>query len=308
MANIKAVKSKRTKKTWDDRVFDIITKGFLFFFIIIVFYPLWFVLMASFSDPVYVNSGGALLFPKGFTLTGYKQVMEDARIWAGYGNTIIYVFCGTFLGVCMTLMAGFAASRKDVFGNKVLIMLFMFTMYFGGGTIPTYMVINSLGLVNTRALMCILGSFSVYNMIVVRSFMVNSIPEELYDAATIDGCGIGNFFFRIVLPLSKAIIAVIVLYIAVEHWNSYFNALMYLSDVAKEPLQLYLRQVLIASQARAGDAATGGVDAQMAEQMADAAALVKYSTIVVSTAPILCLYPFVQKYFVKGVMIGSVKG
>lgn len=307
MADKAKVKRKKMKKTWDDWAFDIITNAFLVFFIIIVFYPLWFVLMASFSNPVYVNSGVALLFPRGFTLAGYKQVLEDARIWRGYGNTIIYVLGGTLIGTCMTILAGFSASRKDVFGNSVLIKLLMFTMYFGGGTIPTYIVIQKLGLLDTRFLMCILGSFSVYNMIVVRSFMANSIPEELYDAATIDGCGIGNFFFKIVLPLSKAIIAVIVLYIAVAHWNSYFNAMMYLLDASKESLQLYLRQVLIASQARAGVAASGE-DAQLAEQLAEAAALIKYATIVVSTVPILCMYPFVQKYFVKGVMIGSVKG
>ncbi len=304
---IKKIVRTGKKVSWDDRLYDIVTNVLLILFIIIVFYPLWFVLMASFSSPTYVNSGAALLIPKGFTLLGYEKVLGDARIWRGYVNTIIYVVGGTLLGTFMTIFAGFAASRKNVFGNSVLIKLFMFTMYFGGGTIPTYLVIQKLGLVDTRFLMCVLGSFSVYNMIVVRSFMVTNISEELYEAASIDGCGIGNFFFRIALPLSKAIVAVIVLYIAVAHWNSYFNAMMYLVDGNKEPLQLYLREVLIASQARVG-AATTGEDILMAEQLAEAASLIKYSTIVVSTAPILCIYPFVQKYFVKGVMIGSVKG
>ena len=287
---------RRMKRSWDDRSFDLAANGFLFFIVVIVFYPLWFVLMASFSNPVYVNSGDALLLPKGFTLTGYKKVMNDFRIWRGYANTLIYVAGGMLLGTCMTVMAGFAASRKA----------FLFTMYFGGGTIPTYMVIQKLGLLDTRILMCILGSFSTYNMIVTRSFMESSIPEELYDAATIDGCGIGNYFLKVVLPLSKAIIAVMVLYIAVGHWNSYFDAMLYLVDEKKEPLQLYLRQVLVASQAKAGEASAA--DMALAQDMRDAAAVIKYAIIVVSTVPILCFYPFVQKYFVKGVMIGAVKG
>ncbi len=297
---------RRMKRSWDDRSFDLAANGFLFFIVVIVFYPLWFVLMASFSNPVYVNSGDALLLPKGFTLTGYKKVMNDFRIWRGYANTLIYVAGGMLLGTCMTVMAGFAASRKDAFGNTVLKKAFLFTMYFGGGTIPTYMVIQKLGLLDTRILMCILGSFSTYNMIVTRSFMESSIPEELYDAATIDGCGIGNYFLKVVLPLSKAIIAVMVLYIAVGHWNSYFDAMLYLVDEKKEPLQLYLRQVLVASQAKAGEASAA--DMALAQEMRDAAAVIKYAIIVVSTVPILCFYPFVQKYFVKGVMIGAVKG
>lgn len=307
MANIKVVRSKRVKQCWEDRIFDIVCNGFLVFFVIIVLYPIWFVVIASFSDPTYVNSGALTFLPKGFTFFGYEKVVSDSKIWVGYGNTIIYTVCGSVLGLCMTMMAGYASSRKNVFGNNVLMLLFMFTMYFSGGTIPTYIVIQSLGLLDTRFLMCILGCFSVYNMIITRSFIANSIPEELNDAARIDGCGIGKYFYLVVLPLSKAVMAVNVLYIAVSFWNSYFPAMMYLTDSMKEPLQLYLRQVLISAQAKA-NAAIIGSDMELAEKMAEAVELIKYATIVISTAPILCIYPFVQKYFVKGVMIGSVKG
>lgn len=295
----------KKRRSWDDRIFDWVCNIFLLLFVIIVAYPLWFVLVASFSDPTYVNTGTFLLYPKGFTLQGYEMVFADKRIWTGYLNTIIYTVGGTLLGAMVVLLAGYAFSRKDLVGGPTVMKLFVFTMYFSGGTIPTYLVIQKLNLLDTRFLMIVLGCSSVYNIIVVRSFMVNNIPDELHDAAIIDGCGNGKFFFRIVLPLSKAIAAVMVLYIAVGHWNSYFSAMMYLTDASKHPLQVYLREVLVMSSSLANNLQ---LDPEELERMENMSMIIKYSIIVVSTAPILCVYPFVQKYFVKGVMIGSVKG
>lgn len=297
--------TKKIKHSWDDRIFDWTCNIFLFLFIIVVFYPLWFVVMASFSDPVYVNNGSILIIPKGFTLEGYQMVFGDSKVWTGYLNTIIYTVGGTVFGTIVTVLAGYSLSRRDLVGRDLIMKLMVFTMYFSGGTIPLYLVVQKLNLLNTRTVLIILGSVSVYNIIIVRSFMVSTIPDELHDAATIDGCGNGHFIARIVLPLSKAVIAVMVLYIAVAHWNSYFNALMYVTDSSKMPLQLYLREILVLSSSLAN---SFDVDPELQEKMQHMSMIIKYSMIVVSTGPILCVYPFIQKYFVKGVMIGSVKG
>lgn len=297
--------TKWLNESWGDKVFDIVCNLFLILFVVIVFYPVYFVLIASFTDPSYVNNGTLLLYPKEPSLAGYIEVFRDKRILVGYANTIFYTVCGTALGVMVTMMAGFALSRKDLPGSSVIMKLFVFTMYFGGGMIPMYLVIKNLGMLNNRLTLIILGSVSVYNIIVVRSFMQSSIPEDLSDAAEIDGCGCGRFFFQIVLPLSKAVMAVIALYIAVGHWNSYFNAMMYMSDDKKYPLQVYLREILLLTSAAAG---ASDLDPEVLSEMQSLVEVIRYSVIVVSTLPILCVYPFIQKYFVKGVMIGSVKG
>ena len=263
----------------DDLIFSGVTKLFLLIMVAITFYPVYFVVIASFSDPIYVNNGTFLIVPKGFTLRGYIEVFKDQRIWTGYGNTILYTVCGTILGTIVTVLAGYALSRKDLPGRNILMRLLVFTMYFSGGMIP----------------------------FVVRSFMASNIPDELMDAATIDGCGNGRFFAQIVVPLSKAVIAVIVLYIAVSRWNSYFNAMLFLSDSDKYPLQVVLRQILLAGEAMVNNTETM-TDPTAAAALRDMAMVVKYSVIVVATIPIICVYPFIQKYFVKGVMIGSVKG
>ena len=302
---LKMRKNHRTKRSWDDKLFDWVCNAFIITLIILVLYPLWFVLMASFSDPMYVNNGTFLIIPRGFTLEGYTYVFENAKIWTSYGNTIYYTVMGTIFGTFVTLLAGYAFSRKDLIGGSLIMKLFVFTMYFSGGTIPLYLIIQKLGLLNTREIMIILGSVSVYNIIIVRSFMVTNIPQDLYDAAQIDGCGNGRFFFQVVLPLSKAVIAIMVLYIAVSHWNSYFNAMMYLTDKDMQPLQVFLREILILSSAASTDPNT---DPELIARMQKLATVMKYSFIVIATAPILCVYPFIQKHFVKGVMIGSVKG
>ena len=224
----------------------------------------------------------------------------------GYFNTLIYVIGGCILGVMITMMAGFALSRKELPFRGFFMGYFVFTMYFGGGLIPFYMVMKTLHLTNTRTLMILISAVSVYNIIVTRSFMENTIPEELRDVAKVDGCGDGYFFFKIVMPLSKAIMAVLVLFLAVSYWNSYFNPMIFLTDRSKYPLALYLREILLTASTNASTSRE--LDPAAALKLQTMAQVIKYGVIVVSTLPIICVYPFLQKYFVKGVMIGSVKG
>ncbi len=296
----------KPRKVTQDIVFNAIVVLILLFLIVIMAYPIYFVLVASFSDPTYVNNGEMLLYPKGFTLLGYEKVFEESRVWIGYGNTLLYTVLGTALGVFFTMMAGFSLSRRELPFRNVIMGYFVFTMYFSGGLIPYYMVIKSLNLTNTRFLMVIISSIAVYNIIITRSFMLSNVAEELRDAARIDGCGDGRFFFQIVMPLSKAIAAVLVLYLAVTYWNSYFNPMIFLTDRSKYPLALYLREILLTVSTNAQASVTS--DASAAAILQKMSQVIKYGIIVVSTLPIICVYPFLQKYFVKGVMIGSVKG
>lgn len=275
----------------------------LFVLIIICAYPVYFVLVASVSNPTYVNSGALLLYPKGFHLNGYKFVLTDWRISTGFVNSVLYTVCGTALGLFCSLAAGYSLSRRDMPGRSALMMIMVFTMYFSGGLIPTYLVVRTLGLVNTRAILIILGSISVYNIILIRTFFTSTIPNELQEAAFIDGCGNMRFFFQFALPLSKAIVAVIALYLAVSYWNAYFNAMIYINDNAKKPLQLFLREILLVTQST--DDQTSG---ELTNEFNQLVLIIKYAIIVVSSVPLMLLYPFLQKYFVKGVMIGSVKG
>lgn len=296
----------KPRKVTQDIVFNAIVVLILLFLIVIMAYPIYFVLVASFSDPTYVNNGEMLLYPKGFTLLGYEKVFEESRVWIGYGNTLLYTVLGTALGVFFTMMAGFSLSRRELPFRNVIMGYFVFTMYFSGGLIPYYMVIKSMNLTNTRFLMVIISSIAVYNIIITRSFMLSNVAEELRDAARIDGCGDGRFFFQIVIPLSKAIAAVLVLYLAVTYWNSYFNPMIFLTDRSKYPLALYLREILLTVSTNAQASVTS--DASAAAMLQKMSQVIKYGIIVVSTLPIICVYPFLQKYFVKGVMIGSVKG
>lgn len=296
----------KPRKVTQDIVFNAIVVLILLFLIVIMAYPIYFVLVASFSDPTYVNNGEMLLYPKGFTLLGYEKVFEESRVWIGYGNTLLYTVLGTALGVFFTMMAGFSLSRRELPFRNVIMGYFVFTMYFSGGLIPYYMVIKSMNLTNTRFLMVIISSIAVYNIIITRSFMLSNVAEELRDAARIDGCGDGRFFFQIVMPLSKAIAAVLVLYLAITYWNSYFNPMIFLTDRSKYPLALYLREILLTVSTNAQASVTS--DASAAAMLQKMSQVIKYGIIVVSTLPIICVYPFLQKYFVKGVMIGSVKG
>ena len=291
-----------------DKVFMTVLYVVLALVLIVVIYPLLFVVFASMSDPQYVNSGALLLYPKGFNLLGYQQVFRDQRILIGYGNTIYYTVFGTILAVAVNMMGGYALSRDDLPGRGIVMALCVFTMYFGGGMIPFYLIVRNLHLTNTRTILVLLGGTSVYNMIIVRSFFISTIPRELQEAAEIDGCGTGRFFFSIVMPLSKAITAVIVLYCAVGQWNAYFNALIFISDRDKFPLQIFLREILLTAKTYESADVLSTLSGDDLARMQRMSEVTKYGVIVVSTLPIIALYPFLQKYFVKGVMIGSLKG
>lgn len=294
------MKKKLKKLTAFDVVMHII--GFLL--LAIVAYPLILVLSNSFSNPSLVAQGKVVFFPKEFTLMGYEAVFENKDIMTGYANTIFYTVVGTIINLMVTLPAGYVLSKgKKVVGNNLFTTIFLITMYFSGGMIPTFLLNQSLGLYNTRWVLLIMGAFNVHNCIICRSFFVG-MPRELEEAAYIDGCSVFQTFIRIVLPLSKALLGVMVLYFAVGHWNSYFTAMIYIKEDAMQPLQVFLRRILVLAQQMAADPDSS----ELAVEMAYREQLIRYSVIVVSSAPLLIVYPFLQKYFDKGVMIGSVKG
>ena len=266
-------------------------------------YPLILVLSSSISDPQLVATGKVVLFPKGITLDGYAQIFQNQDILIGYANTVFYTVIGTMLNLLVTVSAGYVLSKKQVPGNRFFMTLFMITMYFSGGMIPTFLWVNSLGLYNNRLVLILLGAFNTYNCIICRSFF-SSMPVEMEEAAAIDGCSVIGTFVKIVLPLSKALLGVMVLYFAVVHWNSYFDAMIYIRDDSKQPLQVFLRRILILAQTQADMEEAAGYG----QTLADLEAQMRYAVIVVSSLPLLIVYPFLQKYFDKGVMIGSVKG
>ena len=294
----------KMKTCREDKIFYAISGIITTLLLFIVLYPLIYVVSSSFSSGSAVANGRVVLWPVDFSLEGYKAVFSNDDIITGYMNTIFYTVCGTFVNVCVTVIAAYPLSRKDLVGQNFFAFLFSFTMLFSGGMIPNYLLMKDLHLLNTRWVMIIPGALSVYNMLVVKTFFQSSIPGELLEAAQIDGCSDAKYFFKILLPLSKASIAVITLYYAVSHWNSYFNALMYLDDRTKIPLQLVLREILVSNKI-SGEMI---YDQELLEAKQNLSELLKYSLIVVSSLPIICVYPFVQKYFVKGVMVGSVKG
>ena len=287
-----------------DLIFLVIVHGSVILLSAVILYALWFVVIASISDPNLVASGEVLFLPRGITCEGYKYILRDKRIWTGYFNTIRYAGVGTIFALFITIPAGYALSRQDMVGRSLIMKLLLFTKYFSGGLIPTYLVVKGLHLVDTPYVLMILGSFSVFNLILCRTFFINTMPMELQEAAEIDGCNIFQYFIQIVIPLSKAIIAIMALYYAVGHWNSFFNGLIYVTDNRLYPLQVILRDILISGQSV--DPTTTDPDAL--EMMKQIARTIKYGVIIVSSLPVLVMYPFVQKYFVRGVMIGSVKG
>lgn len=292
----------KTHPQSSDRVMDILLYTFAVLFLIVLMYPLYFIVIASFSDPSAVAGGQVWVLPKGFTLDGYKELFKHENIWIGYRNTILYTVVGTAIGLLVNICAAYALSRKDLVGRKFLSLFFIFTMFFSGGLIPTFLTIRDFHMYDTFLVMVLPFSVIVYDIIVARTFFQSSIPEDLWEAAQLDGCGNLRYFAQIVLPLSKAIIAVLGLWIAVGYWNSYFNALIYLKNPDLHPLQLILRNILITNQMQSGMGT--GEAAQIALRMAN---LMRYSVIIIATVPIMCVYPFVQKYFNQGVMIGAVK-
>ena len=293
------------KRTFGDRVFEIVNYGLVTLILLIVLYPLIYVLSCSISSPELVATGKIIFFPKGVTLAGYKRVFQDSNILTGYKNTLFYTAVGTVINLLVTVPAGYALAKKELPGRNLFMYFFLFTMYFSGGMIPTFLLIKSLGLYNTRTVLLILGAFSTYNCIICRTFF-SAVPKELDEAAEIDGASPFRTFVQIILPVSQALIGVMVLYFAVAHWNSYFSALMYVSDDKIKPLQLFLRKILILEEA--SSSMLDGMDDDAITEQTKLRELIKYSVIVVSSLPVLILYPFLQKYFVHGIMIGSVKG
>ena len=293
------------KEPRGDRIFGAVVFVIVTLLMLIVLYPLVYVLSCSVSSPTAVGAGEVVLLPKGFTLMGYRRVFQEPDILLGYKNTLFYTIIGTAINLFVTVPAGYMLSKKEVPGRNLFMFLFMFTMYFSGGMIPSFLLVKSLHLYDTRAVLVILGAFSTYNCIICRTFLA-ALPHELEEAAAIDGCSTVRTFIQIVLPLSQALLGVMVLYFAVGHWNSYFNAMIYVNNEKYKPLQLILRRILILEQASA-NMMEGGGDEYAAEQF-KLKELIKYAVIVVSSLPVLVLYPFLQKYFAQGVMIGSIKG
>ena len=290
------------KRTKGELVFDIFNYIFMLMLVVVTLYPCYYVLVASVSDPVKVfATNGMILYPKGFLIGSYLEVIKSDQIWLGYRNTLFYVVCGGFTSVFLTVTAAFALTRKDLPGKNIIMFLLMFTMYFSGGLIPTFLVVKSVGLLDSPLVMIIANAVATYNLIITISYFRN-MPYELEEAAKIDGAGDYAVLFKIMLPLAKPIIAVISLYYMVAIWNNFMTALIYLNTRDYFPLQMILREILIQNDT-ASVSATGisGESQAYAENL-------KYAIIVVSTVPILCVYPFIQKYFVKGVMIGAVKG
>ncbi|MGO4183403.1 carbohydrate ABC transporter permease [Paenibacillus sp. MCAF9] len=292
------------RKSRGDAWFDIINYFLLTIIMLLVLYPLYFVLVASLSDPNYIYSGEVWLFPKGFTLDGYERIFSDSSIWIGYANSILYATLGTLIGVTVTVFAAYPLARRNLAGKSAIMWFLLVTMFFSGGLIPTYLLIKDLHLLNTMWALVIPGAGGVFNIIIVRTFFQSSIPDEMWEAASIDGCSNTRFFWSIVLPLSKSILAVMVLYHVVGFWNGFFDALIYLNDESKYPLQLVLRNILVQNQVNSGMM----IDVESYAAKMRVTELIKYGVIMVSSLPLLILYPFLQKYFVKGVMIGSIKG
>ena len=302
------MKTKAVKRCREDIIFDTVIFIVLTLILFIVAYPLYWVIISSFSDPTAVSAGKVLLRPMGFTLKGYVEVFKNSQVMRGFFNSIVITFVGVCVNLAVTLPTAYALSRDNFSGKKPITVFYMITMFFGGGMIPTYLVVKNMQLLNTIWALVLPGCLSVYNMIVARTFFKSNISEELYEAGEIDGCTQSRFFFQIALPLSKAIIAIMVLYYGVGHWNSYFSALLYISDQDKYPLQLVLRNILITNQTALSQTATTAAARAALQEQQQLIDVMKYSLIIISSVPVLIMYPLVQKHFVKGVMIGSVKG
>ena len=296
--------SSKVKLIREDRAFYIGIYAIIILLSVTVLYPIIYVISSSFSSGAAVSTGQVILWPVDFSIEGYRRVFQYDRVWIGYRNTIFYTIVGTFNNVVMTLICAYPLSRKELPGRNIFMFIFVFTMYFSGGLIPSYLLMRSIGYTNTIWAMIMPGAFGVYQMIVCRTFINSTIPGEMLEAAKIDGCSDARYFMMFIVPLSKAIIAVMTLQYAVGHWNSYFSAYIYLTNKSLFPLQVFLREILVMNQIQASDF-TDEETLRIMQGMAD---LLKYSLIVVATAPIMCVYPFIQKYFVQGIMIGSLKG
>lgn len=298
------MKKKRLTECAQDRVFYLTVNIIVSIIFLIVLYPLIYIVSSSFSSASAVSAGKVFLWPVDFSLAGYAAVFKSKDIWTGFFNSGTYVVVGTIINVIVTLFAAYPLSRKTLPCRNLIMFIFTFTMFFSGGMIPSYILVRNIGMMNTMWAMIVPGALSVYNMIIVKTFLQSSIPHELLEASKIDGCSDIKYFRAMILPLSKPVIAVIALFYAVGHWNAYFNAFLYLTDDSLFPLQIFLREILIINEV---DPAML-VDEEIIAAKQGLADLMKYSLVIVATVPMLILYPFIQKYFVKGVMIGSIKG
>ncbi|NIK78324.1 putative aldouronate transport system permease protein [Paenibacillus castaneae] len=287
-----------------DILFDIFNYGLLTIVLLIVLYPLYFVVIASFSNPTLVNSGQVTLIPKGINFEGYVRIFNDKMILTGYGNSLLYTALGTLISVAITIPGAYALSRRELAGRNLVMYMIVFTMFFNGGLIPTFILVKNLGLYNSFWSLILPVAVIPWNLIIARTFFQTSIPDELREAAQIDGCNEFRFFFRIALPLSSALIAIMVLFYAVGYWNTYFSALIYLKDETLYPLQLVLRNILIANTISPDMME----NVEQASKQLEIASLIQYGVIIVAAFPLLILYPFLQRYFVKGVLVGSIKG
>lgn len=294
----------KMKMSREDKVFSAVTYTILIALSLVILYPLYFIVIASFSSPALVSTGQVVLYPKGIDFSGYKRIFSYDTVWVGYGMTLIYTVLGTIFNLALTLTVAYTLTRKNFMAKGFIMKFLMVTMFFSGGLIPTYLLINQLGLYNKPYTLIFLGGISVYNVIITKTTMQSSIPEEMYEAAAIDGCSHFQYFFKFVLPLSKPIIAVMTLYYAVAHWNDYMTGLIYLNKPQYYPLQLILRNILIQGELMASDLAT--VEEALVRQQE--AELIKYGLIIVSSVPLLLIYPLIQRFFTQGIMIGSVKG
>ena len=297
------------KDTRADKIFLIFVYVFLAISLLIVLYPLIYIVSASISNPHLVNSGGMWLLPQGITFEGYRTLLGNSSIWRGYLNTIYYTVLGTSINLLVTLPCAYALSREDFYGRRAFTNFMLVTMFLSGGLIPSYLLIRSLGMLNTVWALVIPGAVSVYNVVVTRTFFQSTIPREMEEAAIVDGCSDFRLFMQIVLPLSTPIIAVMALFYGVGHWNSFFNALIYLSDRSMYPLQMILREILILQDMSSNT--VSNVTSEMANMLyskQQLAQVIKYGVMIVSSLPVIIVYPFLQKYFVKGMMVGSIKG
>ncbi len=300
-----AKKTNSVKLSNGDRVFGIVNGILLAIVTLLIVYPIYFIIVASVSDPTYVNLGQTLFWPKGLNISGYQKIFEYSEITTGYLNSIFYTVLGTCINLLVCIPTAFSLSRKELVGRGWINAFFVVTMYFSGGLVPGYLLIKNLGMINTVWALVLPGALNVYNMIVCRSFFMSNISDELFEATKIDGGSYTSFFFKVVLPLSKSIIAVMVLYHALVHWNSYLSALYYIRDTDKYPLQLILRNLTASLSV---DSIQDAMDSAAISEKMKASQTVRYAVIIVASIPVFLMYPFVQKYFVKGVMVGSVKG
>lgn len=295
------------RESYADKVFIVFNSIFLCALVFIVLYPLVYVVSASISNPVLVNTGQMWLWPKEITFEGYKRVFENSDIWMGYKNTIIYTLLGVAIHLFILLPCAYAVSRRGLMGKKAIMWYFLFTMFFNGGLIPTYLLVKDLGMVNTLWAMVLPNALGVWSIIVARTFFQQNVPNELVEAAEIDGANDFYIFFKIVIPISAPIIAVMGLFHGVGLWNQYFNGLIYLNDHSKYPLQLILREILILNQMDTDMLMDSAQNLESLAEQARIADIIKYAVMIVSALPLLIIYPFLQKYFVKGVLIGSIK-